>query len=139
MHQFCVESKNQLSLPKEFHAAISKKMEVESERVRPAHKSSTVQRRSSPVLIRTLKTGTLSESELIIVREKWETWSNLQEIYRWEIRRHSISISQGYTSGIPCAGLMTPEKVSYEVERSETIYYNMYRCFSNSYESLKMI
>lgn len=43
-------------------------MEAESERVRQGHKSSTVQRRSSPVLIRTLKTDTLSESELIIVR-----------------------------------------------------------------------
>lgn len=33
---------------------------------------------------------------------KWRTCSNLQEIYRLEIKWHSISISQGYTPAIQC-------------------------------------
>lgn len=61
------KKKNQLSVPKEFHTTVSK-----VDGCRDSAQSSTVQKKrqrdSSPILIRTLKTDTHGESELIIVQ-----------------------------------------------------------------------
>lgn len=62
--------------------------------------------------------------------------SNLQEIYRLEIKCHSISISQGYTPAIQCAETKSAQKVKYGVERSETNGLYMPPYYSISYESL---
>lgn len=62
--------------------------------------------------------------------------SNLQAIYRLEIKCQSVSISQGYTPAILCAETKTTQKVKYVVERSETNGFYMLLYYSISYESL---